>query len=367
MRQADWLDIDTSDTPTRPKRRPWLLIGAAVPWVLVVALVVPGSNDSNDNPNTEVAANNQDADATADPGDADATADSGDADATADSGDADATADPGDADAATDPGDAPVADSSPPAAGTDGTAGAEAATSEHPDAHEETDTRSDTDVQAETDELPDDALAQSLRIAELRGDWRVNAGVEEAAALAVVAARAWLTGVDPVLDDLPTAGGDGYAEHLVVEAIEHPGADAAVVTVVGVILDSNGQNPSVQRVAVPIVFTEAGPQPGGEPWALAAPSLEPAEPARTAHNDPDAEVAAAEALEAADLGQLVALYETDGWPVIAEVATDTGDEDDTADVWLRPHLDGFVVAGTTLTPPESDPGVTGAAPSEEPE
>jgi hypothetical protein len=190
---------------------------------------------------------------------------------------------------------------------------------------------------------------------ERRGRWRVEAGAEEAVALAVVAGRAWLTGVEPVLDlglgpaQQEAGGGGGYAEHLVVEAVEQPAPDAVVVTLVAVVLDAEGTSPpAVRRLAIPVASTPEGPRLAGSPWDLPPPILDRVVLARQTTTDATDLEAARSALAAAGLTELdlVALHRTGGWPVIAEVTTPGTDV--TREVWLRRHLGGYVVAGTTL-------------------
>ncbi|MFU8840446.1 MAG: hypothetical protein ACNA8R_06960 [Nitriliruptoraceae bacterium] len=203
--------------------------------------------------------------------------------------------------------------------------------------------------------------AEVLEIREFRGQWRVAPGSEEAASLAIVVARAWLTGVGPTLPMpgiTPDAG--AYAEHLVVEAAERTSTDTEVVTVLAVLLrDVDGAAPSVavERLAVPIVWEEDGPRPAGAPWPLPGPRLEPASPTLSPlHDDPTAWDEATSALAAAGLGthRLQELRQAPDGPVVATIA----DGSDQRDVWLRPHLGGYVVAGSTLqaTP---DAGLTG--------
>jgi hypothetical protein len=204
-----------------------------------------------------------------------------------------------------------------------------------------------------------DADDDLLAFAELRGRWRVEAGPEEAAALAVVIARAWLTGLDPQLaiDGIRTPPG-GYAEHLVVESVEQPAREAAVVTLLAVLLDGDdGLEAGVRRLAVPIAWERDGPRPAGPPWWLPGPALEPLVPERTAMEAPEDLLAALEALDAAGFDvELRSLWGTSGWPVIAEVAGRTRDGHPVAGpLWLRRHLGGFVVAGTTLAGPDTRP------------
>ncbi len=192
--------------------------------------------------------------------------------------------------------------------------------------------------------------ATVLELQELRGRWRVGPGSEEAAALAVVVARGWLTGLGPRLAlSGATPEPDVYAEHLVVEAVEHPSERTTVVTVLAIVLtDASSGEPSVElrRLAVPLATDQGAPRPAGAPWPLPGPALAPAEVELAPVADPDAVEAATTALAVAGLGDLEVqgLTTAEGWPVVA-TASD-GERDRT--IWLRPHLDGYVVAGSTL-------------------
>jgi hypothetical protein len=314
VREVDWLE-PTDDDPDGdgPRRaRPLLLALASVPWIVVIALLVLPGRLGADAASTDAASaadEHREADPAYDPSGEtgqhappEATGDDGAAEALS----GDATADPG------------ASDQAPRQLGP-----------------------------------VDDMI--TLEGHERRGRWRVEAGAEEAVALAVVAARAWLTGVEPVLDlGLDPAqqgadGGGGYAEHLVVEAVEQPAPDAVVVTLVAVVLDTEGSSPpAVRRLAVPVAWTPDGPRLAGSPWELPPPILDRVVLAREATTDATDLEAARSALAAAGLPDLdlVALHRTGGWPVIAEVTTPGTDV--TREVWLRRHLGGYVVAGTTL-------------------
>jgi hypothetical protein len=192
--------------------------------------------------------------------------------------------------------------------------------------------------------------ATVLQLEELRGRWRVGPGSEEAAALAIAIARGWLTGLGPRLA-LPgaTPEPDTYAEHLVVEAVEQPSERTSVVTVLAVVLtepEDQEMTVDVRRLAVPLATDQGAPRPAGAPWLLPGPTLTPAEVELAPVDDPAAVDAATTALAVAGLGDLEvrALASAEGWPVVA-TASD-GEHDHT--IWLRPHLDGFVVAGSTL-------------------
>lgn len=310
MRDVEWLEDPDDEPASARRRRPVLLVAASLPWLLVVALLMLPGRLGDDGETT-----------------------------------------------------APVSEADGPAAAQD-------EADDHAD-DDHVETGSGGRLVPEDDDGPigphrehrDTGVSDpyaDLELTEIRGRWRVEPGIEEAASLAVVVARAWLTGLDPVLEvsgiDPPPS--TGYAEHLVVEAVEHPARDAAVVTVVGVVLDGDDLDASVRRIAVPIVLRHDGARVSGDPWELPPPTLEPVELEHAPVEDADQLLAAADALRTAGLDEvtLVALHDTDGWPVVAEVKA-TDDADDTTTVWLRRHLDGFVVSGTTLagsTPTTSD-------------
>ena len=306
MRELDWFDGPEQDHDGDRRRRPrrWLLPLLAVPWLVVVALLVLPRGGGSD-PSAPPAGAAPDA---VPPGSAEPeTTDGNPAEATV----APPTATeepPADATTATDP---PTADDLPPLPGSPATV---------------------------------------LQLEELRGRWRVGPGSEEAAALAIAIARGWLTGLGPRLA-VPgaTPEPDTYAEHLVVEAIEHPSERTSVVTVLAIVLsDPDGEEVAVEvrRLAVPLATDQDAPRPAGAPWLLPGPTLAPAEVELTALDDPQAVDAAATALAVAGLGdlQVRALATAEGWPVVATASDGDGDHT----IWLRPHLDGFVVAGSTL-------------------
>jgi hypothetical protein len=174
-----------------------------------------------------------------------------------------------------------------------------------------------------------------LVLEELRGGWRVESGVEEAAALAVLAAHAWAAehGVER-----QGPGGDGGAI-VTVEAVERPGALHGVVTLL-VAGDTR-----LHRIAVPVRFSPDGPALAGAPWSLPAPSLRAEPLVGVAIGDAELIEAARAALVriGIDGARLVALEVTDGWPFIARLEDATGGHP-----WLRWHVDRFVVTGLPL-------------------
>lgn len=199
-----------------------------------------------------------------------------------------------------------------------------------------------------------DPSGAGLELLEIRGQWRAQAGAEEAASVAVAVARAWLTGLEPRLhvDGVEPVDDRAYVEHLVVEAVEQPAAGASVVTLVAVVLDGEELLPRVRRLAVPVSWGSSGPQPAGTPWWLPAPSLRTRPLERAAVEDDAEELAVLEALAAAgfEVDGIDGLWRTGSWPMVAEVRarTPAGDRLD-GPVWLRPHQGGYVVGGTTVT------------------
>jgi hypothetical protein len=294
---STWLDELDDDGPGRPRRA--LLVLAALPWLLVIALLVLPGRLGGDEPADVQATGAAVPDSEGQVGSAPGTRDDPDRD------DANGAPLPGAADAG---------------------AGAHPAPAE----------RSDTEV----------AGADTLGH---------NDPIEvEAGALAIIVARGWLTGLAPVLDiaGTPPPVADRYAEHLVVEAIDRPGPEAAVVRVVAVVLSGGSQlEASIERLAVPLALTPDGPQPAGAPWPLRPPRTDPLLPAFDAIDDAEQLLAAREALADAgfDPDLLVGLGATSGWPVIATLSDAT-----TPEVWLVRDREGFLVAGaaphTAATP-----------------
>jgi hypothetical protein len=180
-------------------------------------------------------------------------------------------------------------------------------------------------------------------VEELRGGWRVEAGAEEAAALAVIAAHAW-AGRHGAPASGPESGvgasaGAGAGAIVAVEAVERPGALHAVVT----LLVAAGQE--LHRIAVPIAFGAEGPAIAGAAWPLPAPNTTTAPSTGTAIGDPELIASARRALDAVGIPgeRLVALEATEGWPFIARL-----EDDADGHPWLRWHLDRFVVSGLPL-------------------
>jgi hypothetical protein len=178
-----------------------------------------------------------------------------------------------------------------------------------------------------------------LLLEERRGGWRVESGVEEAAALAVIAAHAWVdtrsTG-DAAQRGAPGAGAEGAI--VIVEAIEQPGPLHAVVT----LLVAAGAE--LHRLAVPVTIRADGATLAGAPWPLPAPRLETQPLAGTPIGDEELLAAARRAIASVGIDEerLVALEVTDGWPFIARL------DDTDGHLWLRWHVDRFVITGLPL-------------------
>jgi hypothetical protein len=203
--------------------------------------------------------------------------------------------------------------------------------------------------------------SEELLLVEQRGRWRVEAGAEEAAALAVVVARAWLTDHDPrlAITELTPPEVGRYAEHLVVEAVEATAPELTVVTLLAVLLDGRDELAvSVRRLAVPIALDATGARPAGTPWWLPGPTLDLIEPSTRPIADADEVDAATAALAAAGYEDLTVdgLEELGGTAAVATVRARTADgERVDGPVVLRRHLDRWVVAGDVLARAEQAP------------
>jgi hypothetical protein len=306
----DWVDEDVPAPPSSG-RRAALLALAALPWIVVLALVL--APDSRPGTVASVPQTHVEAHAGGPPADGSAT--DLDASGTHDAGPGARDVDPGTPD---EPGSAPQG---PP----------------------------------------------GWEIAALQGAWRATPGDGATAALATAIARAWLTGVRPVLriEGLEPPASTTYAEHLVVEAIERPAAGAAVVTVLAVLLDTDDGgaigDSRLARLAVPVVEDADGPHPGGAPWPLPGPGLSLRAPATVEVTDTAVRDRALEALHLAGYegAELLTLEVGDGWPWVARFQPPDGTGPSM--VWLRRHLERFVVTGLPLGPALGGDGRTPAA------
>lgn len=296
----DWLLEDP--TPAEPRRSsPRLLALATLPWVVVLALVLPRSGPDAPTPLPA-------------PDPALPT------EAPADAADADAH-DPAAAPLPT--GDEPVTGD---AAGEPGT----------------------------------DQTSELLWAVEHPVSYRLRPGPEEAAALAVAVARAWLTGLEPTLaiDGLAPPQFPRYAEHLVVEAVEPVAGDLTVVTVLAVLLapetdaDAGGEI-EVRRLAVPVATTRDGTRPAGSPWWLPEPTLAVLRPALDAPLGPEERHEATLALERVGFAEVTIDDLHAVGPTVAvataRATTPAGEQVD-GEIWLRRHLHGFAVTGAPLHP-----------------
>lgn len=199
-------------------------------------------------------------------------------------------------------------------------------------------------------------LESDVRLQEIRGGWRLEAGVEEAAALAVLAGHAWARAI-PSLDASargvpPSPPGRGEPM-VVVEAVERPGPFAAIVTLLvapygpaddlAALLTAGSDD--LFRLAVPVLMGGGGATLAGAPWTLPPPSPSVRSLDLTEVTDPELVRSARRALEGVGIAgeRLVKLEATEGWPFIARL-----DGSSDGDPWLRWHLDRFVVAGIPL-------------------
>lgn len=159
---------------------------------------------------------------------------------------------------------------------------------------------------------------------------------------------------------LEPLGIPGYLDHVVVEAVDHPAPGAVVVTVLALLLqgEDRWEQAAAVRLAVPLRFDETGARAAGAPWRLPAmpAGLEPLETVGEPVDDPVVLADAGAAVAAAGYGELDvrALARTSSWPWTVTVVAVAPGESTPAEhtLWLRPHLGGFVVAGSR--PPRAD-------------
>lgn len=199
---------------------------------------------------------------------------------------------------------------------------------------------------------------------------RVVPDVGDAAALALIAGRHWLGDLGAGLElGLGRAGTGSYVEHLAVESFDMPGAGSVVVSLVAVLLDVGEDTYTgarVVRIAVPVLLDGDGARLAGDPWWLSPPDLTVADLAWSPIEDPGELLQAAEALTAAGFTEVDvhALSSSASWPHRVEVSAVAPGATSAATqtVWLRRHLDGFVVAGALPSRGYTDP----ATPREDP-
>ena len=137
---------------------------------------------------------------------------------------------------------------------------------------------------------------------------------------------------------------------VVVEAVERPGADHAVVTLlIGLLTDAGAATAELVRLGGPVPLGPQGAMLAGAPWRLPAPprALASREVESSPVTDTELLAAARRALDdvGIDSSRLIRLEATDGWPFVARLdrsAPGTGDP------WLRWHVDRFVIAGVPL-------------------
>ncbi len=196
-----------------------------------------------------------------------------------------------------------------------------------------------------------------------------------AAAVAVRVVRAWLsshhTGEPPAgLGHAPGAD-TRYVEHAVVEGIDLPAPGALVVTVTALVLpvEQNRYGAfEVRRLAVPLRLDGSAVVLAGAPWPLPVEDLALGELTTSPVDDPDLQLAAAEALQDAGYRDVAIerLARSDGWPwVVHATARGPGEAQPRAHVvWLRADVGRLVVAGTT-TGANGDP-TPNAAPTPSP-
>lgn len=197
--------------------------------------------------------------------------------------------------------------------------------------------------------------ASGPRLVEVRGGWRDGEDLGTAVALAVLVAGTHAAG--------DAAGDAAGAGPVAVEAVEQPGPGAAVVTLLVGPADAAPDGDGAirtRRLAVPVRLGPEGVRVAGTPWWLPGPRLDAAVPAGRPLADPVLREAADAALAAAGsplAGTPFELEATDGWPFLVRPGDDgrpdagaDGEEGGRPAVWLRWHLDRFVVAGLPLQP-----------------
>lgn len=172
--------------------------------------------------------------------------------------------------------------------------------------------------------------------------------------LALASARDHLGAAAPAVLATTDAPTDRYAEHLVIESLDHPAPGAVVATVAAVLLhrgDAGFERAELVRVAVPFTTGPEGVRLAGTPWRVLGPETTSVEPTGEPVEDADLFVEAGRALAAAgyDEVDVVGLVRLAAWPLlVAADAIAPGDHERRRhQLWLRPHLDSLVLAGTS--------------------
>ena len=295
MHTPEWLE---DEAPGGRNRRPVLIAVAAAPWLLVVGLLV-GTGNEGDGPDTPVAAGShvEAGDGAHDPG-------RGAADVAAPSVP-----------------DDPAATMTPPGSGASEAEVAPPPTGTAPDS-------------AAPDAIDGDAAVTSpfppppIALQHLELDDPV---LDEASAMAVVVADAWL---------------GGEPRRLVVESVARTSSRTAVAAVTAIGDDG------VQRFGVPLALTDDGPAPTATPYPLTPPIDEPVDPPPLEEvDDPTVHAAVASAIAEAGFGDLTvdAVYTAEGWPLLADVRDRDGDERPT--VWVTDAGGEVTVAAGRDLPP----------------
>ncbi len=186
----------------------------------------------------------------------------------------------------------------------------------------------------------------------------------DAIAVGAAVVRLWLS-TQPAartVDGMGSApGADGqYVEHVVVEHVDHPAGDLAVVTVLAITLpvaDAGFGAPALVRVAVPVRMQPSATTIAGAPWLLPAPDLRVVPlVAQPNAGDDDLDLAADAAVALVRAGyrdvEIRDLAATDSWALLATAVaiapgTTTALEQT---VLLRHELGGLVVAGHAAPP-----------------